>query len=66
MIHQETSADSYLFGMAQRLAMAAAEAEAVEPDEAEDWVGRLCELAGRGLFYSSINYYTCVGVRPIR
>jgi SAM-dependent methyltransferase len=57
---------SYLQGRAERLALRAAEMGVIGPDQAERWIDELREVAARGRFFSSINYYACVGVRPAR
>lgn len=62
-VHSDTDASSYLFGMAERLALAASEAGVVDREEAIRWIDDLRDLAAQGHFFSSINYYACVGVR---
>lgn len=62
-VHADTGAASYLYGMAERLGAAAAEAGAITHDERLRWLAALRELAARGDFFSSINYYVCVGRR---
>jgi ubiquinone/menaquinone biosynthesis C-methylase UbiE len=59
----DTNASSYLFGMAERLAFASREAGVVDKEEAIRWIDELRDLAAQGNFFSSINYYACVGVR---
>jgi ubiquinone/menaquinone biosynthesis C-methylase UbiE len=61
--HVDTNGESYLFGMAKRLAGAAAEVGVITPSERDEWVQQLHEVASAGNFFSSINYYACVGVR---
>jgi SAM-dependent methyltransferase len=61
--HVDTAAGSYLHGMAQRLCRAAVDAGVVTPVEGDRWIGDLDELATTGHFFSTINYYLCVGVR---
>lgn len=63
-VHIDTDASSYLFGMAERLAFAASEAGVVDKEEAIRWIHDLRDLAVQGKFFSSMNYYACVGVRP--
>jgi len=62
--HVDDTAGSYLHGMASRLAKAAAEAGVVSASDGERWTAELDELAAAGHFFSTINYYLCVGVRP--
>jgi ubiquinone/menaquinone biosynthesis C-methylase UbiE len=59
----QSEPESHLYGGAERAAQIAAEAGAINAAEAERWIGQLRELAGRGLFFASQNYYACVGVR---
>lgn len=59
-VHIDTDASSYLFGMAERLALAASEAGVVDKEEAIRWIH---DLAAQGNFFSSMNYYAGVGVR---
>jgi ubiquinone/menaquinone biosynthesis C-methylase UbiE len=61
--HVDIESDSYLFSMAKRLAGAAAEVGVISESEHLDWVRQLHESALAGHFFSSINYYACVGVR---
>ncbi len=62
-IHSDTDASSYLFGMAERLALTASEAGLIGKEEAIRWIHDLRGLAAQGNFFSSMNYYACVGVR---
>jgi ubiquinone/menaquinone biosynthesis C-methylase UbiE len=55
--------DSYLFGMAERIAGAARAAGVLTTAEHEGWVSELQASAMRG-FFSSINSYLAVGVVP--
>jgi SAM-dependent methyltransferase len=59
----DTDSSSYLFGMAERIADAAAEARVISSDEARQWKHQLRELAARGSFFSSISYFACIGIR---
>ncbi|GEM_PF-5218012 len=52
---------SYLFGMAERIAKAAEEAGEITSDDCKRWLEELNELAAKGNFFSSINYYICAG-----
>ncbi len=61
--HVDIEIDSYLFCMAERLAGAAAAIGVISESEHLDWVRQLHEIASAGHFFSSINYYACVGVR---
>ncbi len=61
--HVDVTADSYLFGMARRLAGAAAQAGVISAPEHHEWTGRLHDAASAGDFFSSIGYYACVGIR---
>lgn len=54
---------SYLFGMAERIAEAAAEASVMSNSEADEWKHRLSKQASEGDFFSSMNYYVCAGHR---
>ena len=65
LVHTDTEKSSYLFGMAQRIANAAAEAGEIELKQCQKWLAQLNEPATNGDFFSSINYYICVGVRPL-
>lgn len=62
-IHVDTTSGSYLFSMAERLAGAAVEVGVITPSERDKWIGQLYALAADGNFFSSINFYACVGVR---
>ena len=61
-LHVDVSRSSYLFAMAERIALAAAEADVISYDDATKWVNGLHELGAQGHFFSSINYYVAVGV----
>jgi ubiquinone/menaquinone biosynthesis C-methylase UbiE len=61
--HVDTEADSYLYRMAERIAVAAADARAIGREECARWLGQLRDLVARGRFFSSISLYICVGVR---
>lgn len=63
LVHTDTENSSYLFGMAERITNAAVEAGEIELNECQKWLGQLNEQATNGDFFSSINYYICVGVR---
>ena len=63
LVHTDTEKTSYLFGMAERIAKAAAEAEEIGWEDCRKWLEQLDESTERGDFFSSINYYICVGVR---
>ncbi|MBC8084638.1 MAG: methyltransferase domain-containing protein [Hymenobacter sp.] len=63
LVHTDTATDSYLHGMAGRIAGAAAEVGVVTHAEKENWVRQLHELASQGDFFSSITYYAAVGIR---
>ncbi|HEV2377848.1 MAG TPA: methyltransferase domain-containing protein [Streptosporangiaceae bacterium] len=64
IVHVDTEPGSYLLGMAQRLATAAAEAGAIEAVAARAWMEELRDIAVRGAFFSSINYYVSSGTQP--
>lgn len=59
----DTGADSYLFGMAERIAGAAADAGAVGRAEAVRWLHVLRAQAAGGHFFSSMNFYVCGGTK---
>jgi ubiquinone/menaquinone biosynthesis C-methylase UbiE len=61
--HVDTGSESYLFGMATQLAAEAAEAGTISAAEHNEWAQRLHDAASEDGFFSSINYYACVGVR---
>ena len=61
--HMDVEAESYLFAMATRLAKAAAEAGVILMTEHDEWMQQLYATASAGNFFSSINFYTCVGTR---
>lgn len=63
-IHIDRGADSYLFGMAKRIAAAAKDTGVLQEDEYRLWSEGLLETAGKGDFFSSINYYCCMGFKP--
>ena len=63
LVHTDTEKSSYLFGMAERIANAAAEAGEISLEECGKWIEQLNESAAAGDFFSSINYYVCVGIR---
>lgn len=63
LTHLDTAPDSYLFGMAVRLARAAEEAGAVGPGQGAEWIAALDRRARAGTFLSSITYFLCVGTR---
>jgi len=64
--HIDLEADSYLFIMAIRIAKAAAEAGVISDSECDEWVQQLKEVASVNNFFSSINFYTCCGVRSLK
>ena len=61
--HVDTAIDSYLYGMALRVAGSAAEAGTISEAERSEWVRQLHELASAGDFFSSITSFACVGTR---
>ncbi|MGE5350975.1 MAG: methyltransferase domain-containing protein [Ignavibacteriales bacterium] len=63
-VHIDRNADSYLFGMAKRIAEAAKDKDILKEDEYILWSDRLEETARKGDFFSSINYYCCMGSKP--
>lgn len=65
LVHVDTEKSSYLFGMAERIANAAAEAGEISVEESLKWIEQLNESAAAGNFFSSINYYICVGIRGL-
>jgi len=65
LVHADTEKSSYLFGMAERIAAAAEEVGAITSDECKAWLEQLNESAEKDNFFSSINYYICVGVRDL-
>lgn len=60
----DLGSDSYLLGMARRIAAAAAAAGALTEQEAAVWLGALDRRAAEGTFFSSMNYYVCAGREP--
>ena len=63
LVHVDTEKFSYLFGMAERIATAAAEVGEISSEESLIWLEQLDAFATAGNFFSSINYYICRGVR---
>lgn len=63
-VHVDRGADSYLFGMAKRIAAAAKDTGVLQEDEYLLWSEGLEETAQKGEFFSSINYYCCMGLKP--
>lgn len=63
-VHIDRGSDSYLFGMAKRIAAAAKDTGVLKDDEYIKWSEGLEEVAQKGEFFSSINYYCCVGFKP--
>ncbi len=63
LVHVDTEKSSYLFGMAERIANAAREAGEITAEECRKWLEQLNQAANEGNFFSSINYYICVGIR---
>ncbi len=63
--HADTEKSSYLFGMAERIANAAAEIEIISPQEQQEWLVALHRAADSGNFFSSINYFICAGTRRV-
>lgn len=63
LVHVDTEKFSYLFGMAERIATAAAEVGEISSKESLIWLEQLDAFATAGNFFSSINYYICRGVR---
>lgn len=63
LVHMDTEKSSYLFGMAKRIACAASEVKVISQKEKEQWIADLHETAARGIFFSSINYFVCAGIR---
>lgn len=63
LVHADTEKSSYLFGMAERIANAAAEVGEISLEESLKWIEQLNESAAADHFFSSINYYICVGIR---
>lgn len=63
LVHADTEKSSYLFGMAERIANAAAEVGEISLEECRKWLEQLNESAAADNFFSSINYYICVGIR---
>jgi ubiquinone/menaquinone biosynthesis C-methylase UbiE len=57
-VHVDSSHDSYLSALCDRIALAAADAGAISADEAERW---LAQLRGER-FFSTINYVLCLGL----
>lgn len=56
--------ESYLFGMAERIAEAAKVAGVLTTAEHDGWVSELRAVATRGFFFSTINFFLAVGVVP--
>jgi len=65
LVHADTEKSSYLFGMAERIANAAMEVGEISQEENAKWLTQLNAQAVAGNFFSSINYYICVGVRDL-
>jgi len=65
LVHTDTEKSSYLFGMAERIANAAMEVGEISQEENAKWLTQLNAQAVAGNFFSSINYYICVGVRDL-
>lgn len=63
LVQTDTEKSLYLFGMAERIANAAAEVGEISLEESLKWLEQLNESAAADHFFSSINYYICVGVR---
>lgn len=63
-VHIDRGAGSYLFGMAKRIAAAAKDKGVLKEEEYIIWSEGLDETAQKGEFFSSINYYCCVGFKP--
>lgn len=66
LVHVDTEAGSYLFGMAERIAGAAMDVGAIAVDEGRTWLDQLRRSAAQGDFFSSINFYVAVGFRGPR
>lgn len=60
-VHADTEPGSYLFALAERIALAAAEAGALSQAEAESWLAQLRLRT----FFSTINHYICSGNRRL-
>jgi ubiquinone/menaquinone biosynthesis C-methylase UbiE len=65
LVHADTEKSSYLFGMAERMASAAAEIKIISLKEQREWLKALHGTADGGNFFSSINYFICAGTRRV-
>jgi hypothetical protein len=65
LVHADTEKSSYLFGMAKRIAKAAAEIKIISAMEQQEWLKALHQSADGGNFFSSINYFICAGTRRV-
>ncbi|MGE5401917.1 MAG: methyltransferase domain-containing protein [Ignavibacteriales bacterium] len=63
-VHIDRDPDSYLFGMGKRIAAAAKDTGVLHEDEYLRWLDSLEWIAKKGDFFSSINYYCCLGLKP--
>lgn len=63
LVHTDIGKSSYLFGMAERIANAAAEVGEITISDCRRWLAELNNLAAEDRFFSSINYYICTGIR---
>lgn len=65
IVQAETDPTGFLEDYAERTARGVAAIEAISADEAEAWVRQLRLQAGAGRFFASLNYYACIGRKPL-
>lgn len=63
-VHLDRERNSYLFGMAKRIAAAARDKGVLREEEYLLWSDGLEKVTENGEFFSSINYYNCIGFKP--
>ncbi|MGE5682031.1 MAG: methyltransferase domain-containing protein [Bacillota bacterium] len=63
-VHLDRERNSYLFGMAKRIAAAARDKGVLQEEEYLLWSDGLEKVTENGEFFSSINYYNCTGLKP--
>lgn len=65
VVQMDTEPRSYLYTSAVGQAEAAGDAGFIAAEEASRWIDQLDALAERGLFFASMNFYVCVGIKPV-
>ncbi|HLZ23787.1 MAG TPA: methyltransferase domain-containing protein [Ktedonobacterales bacterium] len=63
VVQMDTEPHSYLYTSAVRQAESARDNGTLTAEEASRWISQLADLAARGRFFASMNYYVCVGVK---